>query len=1705
MVGKPEENGTTLDSSAVVADELLERQLKGIIDQQLHELGFTNLCQKIAHNIVEKVQQIDEEHKEIKQMFSDIGARLDTLLADQENELEQSHLLSPDKKKPRVEDTQSNRAVIVIDDEDDDDPSDKPIKSSVPITTQVPGTPAQVSSSPVLQIPLSPVQQPVTIFEKQNSMIGKPNLPGICVSPQNTANKPSAISQASKSSGNKKIESVISNLKASKINSNVAEPSNLNDLFANNHTPPKSSNSSVSAGTSPLSTVTSTDQNNGASKVLNNQSEEKKLSKLVMPTSKNTENSPNLNTEDCPPELSKPPVKVNTPGDCPPDISSSIFFPNQSPISILTPVVTPLKESDIQEENQSAWSIFTEQKADLDKEVKDDPFMPVLSEDLTMHDSEIDSIDNEMPFVKNSADDLQKESCPDMYAYDSEDGFEEPLKSPVIMQTNTTSKLVTKIKLPEDFVHMDSEDAMSSTESSENSKKSTEQKKSVFQFKAGLKVFAKPDKSDIWYQAETVKEAAGTKKEKKILVHFLYGQKLQQKISLKNVALCNPSVGEELELGCRIVAGRPSDTVNSTISKKYKDINTGTNVNVMFAGVVAEIAGEENKHRYLVFFDDGYAQYLSRNRMFTVLATSKNVWNDVAVDCQEFIKEYLQEYPYRPLVCTKIGNTMQTEWNGSWWKSRVVAIDASLVKILFDIDKRSEWIYRGTTRLEPMYDHFIPTQGKKKKAKMQKEGSYVDEKITHPRFGVCKYSLKDPEGKQQRREWGITSPVLKIQSPKPENPNVMTAGKAELFSKIALSKEKPFGNTETVKMKRSSSVLSSASDSSKHSSDMKRKQKKVKVQSDSESTQSEKDFRDKEDDMISSQEALGVLSALKMSPARSDISVLSHRSLPNLSTVKSSQSSEKLKLRSREVFELLDAAFVRNAREQGASYTSIANHYKSLYPTVGVNRKNIATFCQIHNIHKQTDVSDEERTLKAFLTSKITKKKQSLKASQSDDECFLKKMVLKKSASDKDLSSIYRSSPLSLPTTPPRLIKRGPHKCNEDCIEDNRNLLDQHRLGVYNYLAIPFQLGWKRESSKKQSSYHRDIYYRSPCNRRMRNLIDVTRYLLETKCTNVGIDMFCFQSNISCRNQTQKSKPAIVRIDDLSYGKETCPIVCINEIKDEYPPSVSYISSRIKTDEVSINTDPGFLVCCDCTDNCQDKTKCGCAQLTINSSNTIDNIISPNAGYQYRRLKEHLTTGIYECNQNCSCSHLTCYNRVVQNGIQLRLQVFMTENRGWGLRCVDDIPRGTFICTYAGQVLNEHTANREGMDFGDEYLAELDHIEVVEKAKDGYESDVPELRDHKKVYDDSSDDDSDSDSDSEISVMCISSDMSDSSDEEVVLLDDDGGEEPLSKRKKPDIESDMKQRSCDSTSTSTGSGDQSPASSIVKIDESDVLPCHVPIKRIPSSDLPTNATSSLSDDSSLTDDCSSSTNDGAVTPKYSETEKNFLAVSGTLSTKTTGADTKPVFNKVEPKFSDTKPCSPSTNKLVSENESPKSNIIENESISPEKTKSFKEGESKEEHANTTPIALKPVARKSTGQKAYANKIAGARCLKDELGNLINEDKSSTENIGEKKVDKPKTPSTRLLYDGDNQMYIIDAKSFGNVGRYMNHSCSPNVFVQNVMVDTHDLRFPWVAFFSQQNIPAYTELTWDYNYEIGSVPGKELICKCGSKECKGRLL
>ena len=132
-------------------------------------------------------------------------------------------------------------------------------------------------------------------------------------------------------------------------------------------------------------------------------------------------------------------------------------------------------------------------------------------------------------------------------------------------------------------------------------------------------------------------------------------------------------------------------------------------------------------------------------------------------------------------------------------------------------------------------------------------------------------------------------------------------------------------------------------------------------------------------------------------------------------------------------------------------------------------------------------------------------------------------------------------------------------------------------------------------------------------------------------------------------------------------------------------------------------------------------------QLTIQSTDASNSekIVNTNAGYKFRRLFEGIPTGIYECNKFCKCSK-TCLNRVAQNPLRLPLQIFKTERRGWGIRTLVDLPKGSFICIYVGRLYSNEEANMQGQDYGDEYFAELDLIEVVESQKEGYESDYEE-------------------------------------------------------------------------------------------------------------------------------------------------------------------------------------------------------------------------------------------------------------------------------------------------------------------------------------------------------------------------------------------
>ncbi|XP_049396214.1 histone-lysine N-methyltransferase, H3 lysine-9 specific SUVH6-like [Solanum stenotomum] len=92
---------------------------------------------------------------------------------------------------------------------------------------------------------------------------------------------------------------------------------------------------------------------------------------------------------------------------------------------------------------------------------------------------------------------------------------------------------------------------------------------------------------------------------------------------------------------------------------------------------------------------------------------------------------------------------------------------------------------------------------------------------------------------------------------------------------------------------------------------------------------------------------------------------------------------------------------------------------------------------------------------------------------------------------------------------------------------------------------------------------------------------------------------------------------------------------------------------------------------------------------------------------------------------------------------------------------------------------------------------------------------------------------------------------------------------------------------------------------------------------------------------------------------------------------------------------------------------------------------------------------------------------------------------------------------------DEDGFTLDALRYGNAGRFINHSCSPNLYAQNVMYYHGDKRVPHIMFFASESIAPLEELTYHYNYHVDHVSDKNgdmkrKNCRCGSRKCEGRM-
>ncbi|XP_061703551.1 histone-lysine N-methyltransferase EHMT1 isoform X2 [Syngnathoides biaculeatus] len=203
---------------------------------------------------------------------------------------------------------------------------------------------------------------------------------------------------------------------------------------------------------------------------------------------------------------------------------------------------------------------------------------------------------------------------------------------------------------------------------------------------------------------------------------------------------------------------------------------------------------------------------------------------------------------------------------------------------------------------------------------------------------------------------------------------------------------------------------------------------------------------------------------------------------------------------------------------------------------------------------------------------------------------------------------------------------------------------------------------------------------------------------------------------------------------DIALGQERVPLPCVNAVDSEpYPDDYKYILENCFTSPMNIDRNithlqvSGFLrnssrrpssilkpsmifFCvsitiqyCVCKEDCSSSV-CMCGQLSLRCWYDTGGCLLP----EFCREEPPL---IFECNHACSCWR-TCRNRVVQNGLRARLELFRTSKKGWGVRALQDIPQGTFVCEYVGEIISEAEAE---MRQNDAYLFSLD-----EKPQDLY-------------------------------------------------------------------------------------------------------------------------------------------------------------------------------------------------------------------------------------------------------------------------------------------------------------------------------------------------------------------------------------------------
>ncbi|CAI2346988.1 unnamed protein product [Caenorhabditis sp. 36 PRJEB53466] len=160
------------------------------------------------------------------------------------------------------------------------------------------------------------------------------------------------------------------------------------------------------------------------------------------------------------------------------------------------------------------------------------------------------------------------------------------------------------------------------------------------------------------------------------------------------------------------------------------------------------------------------------------------------------------------------------------------------------------------------------------------------------------------------------------------------------------------------------------------------------------------------------------------------------------------------------------------------------------------------------------------------------------------------------------------------------------------------------------------------------------------------------------------------------------AQKSTILYEDITDGLERFPIPVISSPRFKMDTDIFEhfkYSTRIIDVDANLSSrraTPTFV--CKCKGQCDEK--CDCSSAVYGSGGTVED------------MDQLMYDTVRECNENCECA-LWCGNRVAQKGAVYPVEIFARDPWcGWGVRASVDVPFGSFVGEYTGELIDDEEA-----------------------------------------------------------------------------------------------------------------------------------------------------------------------------------------------------------------------------------------------------------------------------------------------------------------------------------------------------------------------------------------------------------------------------